>query len=306
MGIQLTYEQLEERIKYLEKKYYDINILEEIQSKYELLGNISKDYITLINRDYVYETANDTYCMAHGKSRKEIVGKTIADIWGQETFNNIIKEYINRCFTGEEICYEEWFKFNCSDTHCYKVFYFPYYHSKFKKITHAFVVTHDNTEWKRLEAQSINEENFEIDKKPFSYFEMLKKLLSSIRSLADWKRIKVIINISHDIGWLNGDEVYIKQAISNLLSNAIKFTNPEKEIGINAWTIDKNIITEVWDKGIGIDSDSISKIFNPFENNKAEGIGLAISKKIAELHGGTITVKSKLCEGSSFRVTLPK
>jgi PAS domain S-box-containing protein len=53
---------------------------------YEYIVNTSKDFITLINRDYVYELVNDSYCQEMGKTRDQILSRSVADIWGKDTF----------------------------------------------------------------------------------------------------------------------------------------------------------------------------------------------------------------------------
>jgi len=78
--------------------------LEENWRKYEFIANTSGDFMTLINRDYEYEVVNEAYCLAHRRKREEIIGKTVADVWGGEKFKEVIKERLDRCFKGV-VCY---------------------------------------------------------------------------------------------------------------------------------------------------------------------------------------------------------
>ncbi|MDY7028281.1 MAG: PAS domain-containing protein [Spirochaetota bacterium] len=73
--------------------------------------NSSKEFITLIDRRYTYEIVNDTYCEVVERSKEELVGATVADVWGEEVFNRTIKGYLDRCFEGEYVHYIEQFKF---------------------------------------------------------------------------------------------------------------------------------------------------------------------------------------------------
>jgi CheY-like chemotaxis protein len=116
---------------------------------------------------------------------------------------------------------------------------------------------------------------------------------------------------------LIGDPVRLHQIILNLVSNAVKFTS-KGEITISVRLLNENeekvtIEFSVTDTGIGIPEDRIEHIFENFQQASSEtarlyggtGLGLAISKQLVESQGGTITVKSKLGEGSTFSFILP-
>jgi PAS domain-containing protein len=95
--------------------------------RYEFIVNTSGQFMTLINRDYTYEAVNEAYSLSHKKSRDEILGMTVADIWGEETFNTIIKPYIDKCLAGNEVHYQKWFEFKDEEPRFYDVSYYPYY-----------------------------------------------------------------------------------------------------------------------------------------------------------------------------------
>ena len=105
----------------------------------------------------------------------------------------------------------------------------------------------------------------------------------------------------------------MKQVFYNLLSNAVKFTDSKKAIGIEASYEEENVIVEIWDQGIGISEDDLERVFNPFEQavqsaNKpvqGTGLGLSITKRLVELHNGTLTATSEIGKGSRFKVILP-
>lgn len=123
---------------------------EEVLRRYEFIANASREFMTLINRGYVYEAANDAYCRAHGRDRVDIVGKTVADVWGEEAFREIIKGYLDQCFEGDDVHYERWFDFGDRGRRFVAVNYYPY-RSQDGSVTHCVVVSHDLTARKEAE-----------------------------------------------------------------------------------------------------------------------------------------------------------
>ena len=111
------------------------------------------------------------------------------------------------------------------------------------------------------------------------------------------------------------DQRRVRQVIVNLLSNAIKFTPEAGSIGLDVLGDEENGLVHfiVWDTGIGIANENLSRIFEPFmqldsslsRHHSGSGLGLALVKRIVELHGGTISADSKLGHGSRFDLTLP-
>lgn len=124
--------------------------LAEMERRYEFIANNAKEFMTLINRDYIYEAVNESYCKAHNKKREDVIGNTVADNWGEKIFNTILKGYLDKCFTGSEVRYQKWFNFPGLGKRYFDVAYYPY-RNKEGIITHAVVVTHDITERKQAE-----------------------------------------------------------------------------------------------------------------------------------------------------------
>ncbi len=118
---------------------------EEMMKRYEFIANNSKDFMTLINKDHVYEAANNSYCRAINKKQKDIVGRKIIDIWGIERYNKFIKNRLDQCFKGEEVKDQDWFDVGAYGQRLMEVIYYPYYGTN-KIITHAVVVSRDITE----------------------------------------------------------------------------------------------------------------------------------------------------------------
>ena len=123
---------------------------EEALRRYEFIANASNEFMTLINRNFVYEAANAAYCRAHGRERDQVVGQTVADVWGQETFSSIIKGYLDHCFAGNDVHYERWFEFGSRGRRYIAVNYYPY-RGETGQVSHAVVVSHDLTDRKQDE-----------------------------------------------------------------------------------------------------------------------------------------------------------
>ena len=152
----------------------------------------------------------------------------------------------------------------------------------------------------------------------------LKYLLESFQSLAAAKSISLYFHSAMDSFIMDYDEERLRQIASNLLSNAIKFT-PEggsvdlrltiDELRLEGANVNRNssIVIQVKDTGAGIPSDKLPFIFDRFyqaddsaiRHAEGTGIGLALTKELVKLLGGTIEVKSELGKGTEFAVTLP-
>jgi signal transduction histidine kinase len=111
---------------------------------------------------------------------------------------------------------------------------------------------------------------------------------------------------------VEGDERRIRQVIFNLLSNAVKFTPTGGVVHVSAGQADGEIWVSVADTGLGIALEDRDRIFEEFQQGEAgveqregTGLGLALSKRLVELHRGRIWVDSELGNGSTFVFTLP-
>lgn len=125
-------------------------LIEETRKKYEFIVNTSKEFMTLISRDYIYEAVNESYCRALNRTREQIVGKSMAEIWGEEKFRTTIKDHIDQCFSGKEVMMQSQFNFGALDERYIDIHYYPFY-SENGEITHSAVVSTDITERKIAE-----------------------------------------------------------------------------------------------------------------------------------------------------------
>jgi diguanylate cyclase (GGDEF)-like protein/PAS domain S-box-containing protein len=197
--------------------------------KYEYIVNRSKDFITLINRDFVYEIVNDTYCEIIGKPREEVLNRAVTEIWGDERFEETIRPFLERCFAGENVHYVERFKFGLEQRYMH-VSYYPYSEDG-GEITHALVFSHDITRLGEIEARLMNYEyrdpltglfnrksleillDMELEKAKRARTERLRALLFiGIENLTEISRVH-----GHSIGnvLLENTGLRIKEAVRN-------------------------------------------------------------------------------------------
>lgn len=119
----------------------------EMWQRYEFIVNASKEFLSLINHDHVYEAVNETYCRVHNKTQPEIIGKSVADLWGEGRYLSQIKPHLEACLAGQQTHYQGWFEFATLGQRYFDVDYYPYYDSA-GNVTHAVVVSRDMTERK--------------------------------------------------------------------------------------------------------------------------------------------------------------
>lgn len=122
---------------------------------YENIINASRDFITLVSRDYLYVFANNAYCKEIGKPRDQIVGQHIWDIWGKERFDTRVKKHLDIAFSGTESHDIDRFVFGEGYKYIH-VSYFPYYEDD--QITHVMIYSHDISVIKGLESRLIDYE----------------------------------------------------------------------------------------------------------------------------------------------------
>jgi two-component system phosphate regulon sensor histidine kinase PhoR len=159
----------------------------------------------------------------------------------------------------------------------------------------------------RLEAGVI-----EMNMERVNLITMLKSIEDTMRPTATKKRIELKTDISQYIVPVLGDAGQLNRVFVNLVSNAIKYTKEGGRVDIKARLEGDLIRVDVRDSGLGIPEESLSKIFEKFyrvkENQtaaKGTGMGLAMVKRILEIHNAEIKVNSKVAEGSCFSVFIP-
>ncbi len=175
---------------------------------------------------------------------------------------------------------------------------------------HLLSLINDILDLSKMEAGKLD-----LEIRPVSVESVCHASLRLIKQNAHKKRLKVHSTIDTSVNTIQADERRVKQILVNLLSNAVKFTLEGGEIGLEV-TGDRNkkqVNLTVWDTGIGIAKDDISRLFRPFvqldsrlsREYTGTGLGLSLVYKMVELHGGSVLVDSELGKGTRFTVSLP-
>jgi signal transduction histidine kinase/DNA-binding response OmpR family regulator len=150
----------------------------------------------------------------------------------------------------------------------------------------------------------------------FDIRQMIDEVVETVQPTAAENNNHLKVHCSADLNWMDGDLVKIRQILFNLLSNAVKFTKDGNiwfEAARHKETSGDVIVFWIRDTGIGMTSDQISKLFQPFNQGDVStsrkyggtGLGLAISYRICRIMGGEINVESKPGEGTAFTLRLP-
>ena len=162
-----------------------------------------------------------------------------------------------------------------------------------------------------LDFQKIDRKQLKLSVSKVDLKDILSKIIEDFTPILQEKSMDVKLNVKHIPVWF--DRVKMKRIFYNLISNAIKYTNEGGEIIIKAFLSDNSLQIDFIDNGIGIPEKQQDLIFKRFTrgtnvSNKGipgTGIGLMLSKKIVELHGGKIYLESKENIGSKFSIILP-
>ncbi|MDR0958432.1 MAG: response regulator [Clostridiales bacterium] len=174
---------------------------------------------------------------------------------------------------------------------------------------HLLGVINDILDMSKIEANKL-----ELSPVTFEFEKTIQKVINVVNFRIEQRRQKLSVKLDKKIPQvLFADNQRLAQVITNLLSNAVKFTPEEGEIGLEAILVSKNsgkCVIEfcISDTGIGIRAEQQSKLFNSFEQAErgiarqfgGTGLGLSISKRLVEMMGGSISIKSEIGHGSKF------
>lgn len=164
-----------------------------------------------------------------------------------------------------------------------------------------------------LDISKIEAGKMQLECRSFDVIELLNESVAVIRSLADQKRIAVEVEVIGGHPRVFADAIRLKQIMFNLLSNAIKFTREEGRVRVSTEISDGVARIAVEDTGIGIAPEHQVRLFEEFhqiasaDNREFQGtgLGLALTRRLVELHGGTIALRSEVGKGSTFTFTIP-
>jgi signal transduction histidine kinase len=172
---------------------------------------------------------------------------------------------------------------------------------------HLLSLINDVLDLSKVEAGQV-----QLEVAPFSLQEALERGVVMVRERATKDGVQVTLATTTDAEIVAGDERRIRQVIFNLLSNAVKFTPAGGSVDVWATRVNGEVRVSVADTGPGVAADDLERIFEEFQQSEAgleqhdgTGLGLALSKRLVELHGGQIWAESELGRGSTFVFTLP-
>jgi signal transduction histidine kinase/CheY-like chemotaxis protein len=163
-----------------------------------------------------------------------------------------------------------------------------------------------------LDFSKIEAGKVELEVIPMAPIEILESACRTFEPLAREKGVALKVDLSGAAGRYLGDPTRIRQITQNLVSNGLKFTE-HGEVRVTALIADGRLVVEVRDTGIGMNARSLDRLFGEFAQGDATttrrfggtGLGLTISRSLARLMGGDVTVQSQLGRGSTFRLDIP-
>ncbi|QLE54644.1 hybrid histidine kinase/response regulator HrmK [Nostoc sp. TCL26-01] len=172
---------------------------------------------------------------------------------------------------------------------------------------HLLALINDILDLSKIEANQL-----EVQWEKVNVPELCRNVLTLVKEKAANKGLKLSLEIDPHVNTLVADPLRLKQMLLNLLFNALKFTNTGT-VGLKVKHQDLFIHFTVWDTGSGISPEHQARLFQPYfqipnslvPQNEGTGLGLLVTDRLAEIHGGFIEVKSEVDQGSQFTIILP-
>jgi PAS domain S-box-containing protein len=171
---------------------------------------------------------------------------------------------------------------------------------------HLLALINDILDLSKVEAGRMT-----LELQTFPIAGVVDDVLNTIQPLAAKK--KILISAGADVGQIEADPGKVQQMLLNLASNAVKFTSEGGVIRIDACRLATAVEISVTDTGLGIAAQDLGRLFKEFEQldssasrkQEGTGLGLALTRRLARLHGGDVRVASELGKGSTFTISLP-
>jgi signal transduction histidine kinase len=164
-----------------------------------------------------------------------------------------------------------------------------------------------------LDISKIEAGRFDLQEERLALMTLIERAMDFVRLQAEAKSIALHLDPAAGDFVIAGDAKAWRQILLNLLSNAVKFTPAGGAVGIKpVLGADGRLVLRVWDTGIGIPDHALERVFVPFERvhmqghgAEGTGLGLSIARGLVHLHGGTISIESKVGEGTTVAIVLP-
>lgn len=164
-----------------------------------------------------------------------------------------------------------------------------------------------------LDVSQIESGKLNLKSEPVDFKRLIENNVKLNSELARQKNIAIALHLPATPMQLLADPNKLEQVLNNLISNALKYSHPDTQVSVTVICEGGMLLTRVRDQGQGIPEAELEKLFKPFSKTsvkstageKSTGLGLVITKKIVEGHGGQVFVESRVGEGSSFGFSLP-
>jgi signal transduction histidine kinase len=162
-----------------------------------------------------------------------------------------------------------------------------------------------------LDLSKVEAGRMELEPSLLSLPALLEQGLALVRERAARQRLTVALSIEPGVGDVWADEVKLKQVVVNLVTNAVKFTPVGGSVDVDARLVGEEAVVSVRDTGVGIAASDQERIFEAFQRGdrrasvEGTGLGLTLSKRFVELHGGRMWLESAVGAGSTFGFAIP-
>jgi len=164
-----------------------------------------------------------------------------------------------------------------------------------------------------LDLSKVEAGRMELDVANVHIPSALQNAMMLIRERAQRQNVELSCNVDPQINEIPADERKFKQIMLNLLTNAVKFTQEGGHVDVNVRLANGHLEISVTDTGVGIAQENQQAVFEEFRQvgrqfsgkQEGTGLGLALTRRFIELHGGTIKLQSELGKGSTFTFTIP-
>jgi signal transduction histidine kinase len=164
-----------------------------------------------------------------------------------------------------------------------------------------------------LDISRMESDAYRLTLKPVDLREIVLTTVEEIRPLTRGKGIEIETSLPSEAVWISADEESLKRILYNLLTNAIKFNHEGGRVEVELTAGEEDVTVSVLDTGIGIPQERLAKVFDRFYQVDGTttrpypgvGIGLALVKRLVEMHQGTVSVESEMGRGSRFAITFP-
>ena len=163
-----------------------------------------------------------------------------------------------------------------------------------------------------LDLSKVEAGKMRLEETRFLVSEAIDYALMLVRERAQLHDIRLEVEVGPEVGEIEADELRFKQVVLNLLSNAVKFTPDGGEVRIRARRSDDQLQVTVTDTGVGVPPEDRERIFESFQQGRrgapkeeGTGLGLTLTRRIVELFGGRLWVRSEVAVGSTFGFTIP-